>query len=78
MPGIGGDWATLSSQNERLMRAADSEVRQADNGPVSPEPARWAELASQRERLIELSDPLYLLAASPQQPSGFRLAASTA
>ncbi len=77
MSSIGGDWATLSSQNERLMRAADSEVRQAD-GPVISESTRWAELASQRERLVELSDPLYGLAASPRQPPGFRLAASTA
>jgi hypothetical protein len=78
MSSISGEWATLGSQNERLMRAGDSELREADNGPVTPAPARWAELASQRERLIELSDPLCGLAAPPRQPSGFRLAASTA
>ena len=77
MSSISREWATLGSQNERLVRAADSKVREADSGPVTPAPARWAELASQRERLIDLSDPLYGLAAPARQPSGFRLAAST-
>jgi hypothetical protein len=78
MSGISGDWAMLASQNERLLRTADTQADQADGKPVSPGPARWAELASQRERLLELSDPLYRLASSPQRPSNFRLAASSA
>ena len=76
MPGISGDWAELASQYERLLRAADMQLRQADDGPVTSEPVRWAELASQRERLIEHSDPQFRLASSPQQAAGFRLAAA--
>jgi hypothetical protein len=76
MPGISEDWAELASQNERLLRAADMQLRQADSDSVTSDPARWAELASQRERIIEHSDPQFRLASSPQQASGFRLAAS--
>jgi hypothetical protein len=75
---ISGNWADLASQNERLLRAADTRLGQANDGPETTESARWTELASQRERLIAHSDPLYRLASSPQPPSGFRLAASAA
>ncbi len=78
MSSISGNWAELASQNERLLRAADTQLGQADYTPETAEPARWTELASQRERLIAHSDPLYRLVSSPQLPSGFRLAASAA
>jgi hypothetical protein len=78
MSSISGNWADLASQNERLLRAADTQLRQADDGPETAEPPPWTELASQRERLIAHSDPLYRLASSPEHPSGFRLAASAA
>jgi hypothetical protein len=77
MSRISGDWAALASQHERLLQEADTKLRQSGQSPVTPDSARWAELASQRERLVECSDPLYGLASSPQ-PSGFRLAATTA
>jgi hypothetical protein len=75
---VSEDWAELASQNERLLRAADTQLRQASNDPVTSASTRWAELASQRERLVELSDPLYRLASSPRHPAAFRLAASAA
>jgi hypothetical protein len=78
MSSISGTWAELASQNERLLRAADAQLGQADDNPGTADPARWAELASQRERLVAHSDPLYRLANSAQNPSGFRLAASAA
>ncbi len=78
MSSISGNWAELASQNERLLRAADTRLEQADGNPGTAESARWAELASQRERLIAHSDPLYRLASSPGLPSGPRLAASAA
>lgn len=71
-------WAELASNNERLLRAADTQLGQADADPENTEPARWAELASQRERLVGDVDPLIRLAGSPQPPSGYRLAASAA
>jgi hypothetical protein len=78
MSRISGNWEELASQNERLLRAADSHLGRTDDDPATAQPARWTELASQRERLIAHSDPLYGLASSPQPPSGFRLAASAA
>jgi hypothetical protein len=78
MSSISGHWAELASQNERLLRAADTQLGRAHGDPGTAEPARWAELASPRERLIAHSDPLYRLANSPQLSSGFRLAASAA
>ncbi len=77
MSSISGTWAELASQNERLLRAADTQLGQVDD-PETTESARWAELASQRERVIGHSDPLSRLANSAQLPSGFRLAASAA
>jgi hypothetical protein len=78
MSSISGNWAELTSQNERLLRAADAQLERADGSPGTAESARWAELASQRERLVAHSDPLYRLASSPRPPSGPRLAASAA
>jgi hypothetical protein len=78
MSSISGNWEALATQNERLLRAADTQLGRADDDPATAQPARWTELASQRERLIAHSDPLYRLASSPQPPSGFRLAASAA
>jgi hypothetical protein len=78
MSSISGNWVDLASQNERLLRAADTQLGQADHNPGTVESARWAELASQRERLVPHSDPLYGLASSPQPSSGLRLAASAA
>jgi hypothetical protein len=74
MSSISKNWAELASQNERLLRAADTQLRQADDSPVTTDPARWAELASQRERLFEHSDPQYRLASSPRHHSALRLA----
>jgi hypothetical protein len=78
MASISGNWAELGSHNERLLRAADTQLGQAHDDPETAVSARWDELASQRERLVEHSDPLYRLASSPQPSSGFRLAASAA
>jgi hypothetical protein len=78
MSSISGTWAELASINERLLRAADTQLGQADASPETTEPARWAELASQRERLVGDANPLVRLASSPQPPSGYRLAASAA
>jgi hypothetical protein len=72
------DWEALTSQNERLMHAADTALGSADDGPVRPGSARWTELASQRERLVEVSDPLYGLASSAKRQPGLRLAAPAA
>jgi hypothetical protein len=78
MSSISGNWAELASNNERLLRAADTQLGTADANPGTAEPARWAELASQRERLVGDADPLFGLASSPQPPAGYRLAASAA
>jgi hypothetical protein len=78
MSSSSADWEALTSQNERLIHAADTALRSADDGPVSPGSARWAELASQRERLVAVSDPLYGLTGSAERRAGLRLAAPAA
>ena len=71
MSGIGGDWAVLSSEHERLVLSAEDKPRTAY--PVCEPSAPWAELASQRERLIELAAPLSGLASSSDTAAGPRL-----
>jgi hypothetical protein len=75
MSGICGDWtaqewAALSSENERLARAAGDST--GTSSPAGTVPARWAELASQRERLVATAPPLGGLASSYAE-SGLRL-----
>jgi hypothetical protein len=62
MSGICGNWTALSSENERLARAAGDST--GASGPAGTVPARWAELASQRERLVATAPPLSGLASS--------------
>jgi hypothetical protein len=62
MSGICGNWTALSSENERLARAAGDST--GASSPAGKVPARWAELASQRERLVAAAPPLSGLASS--------------
>jgi hypothetical protein len=77
MSGNGGMWGDLSSQNERLVRAADPAASSTRVTSMAA-PAQWAELASQSERLIETSDPMFRLASSSHAVPGMRLVASAA
>jgi hypothetical protein len=68
-------WAELSSQNERVVQAGDSE-----SGVECPAGARsgWDELASQGERVVDAADPMFRRAEAYHGPAGLRLVASAA
>lgn len=71
MPSGDGRWAELSSQNERVIKPGDPEIRSADE-------ARWAELASCRERLVDTADPLLPRESGRHRNTGMRLVAGAA
>jgi hypothetical protein len=77
MSGNGGMWGDLSSQNERLVQAAEPTAI-STSFIAAAAPAQWAELASQSERLIDFSDPLFRPASSGHAVPGMRLVASAA
>ena len=77
MLGTGGMWGDLSSQNERLVQAAEPTASSTSSASTAA-PAQWAELASQSERLIATSDPMFRLASSSHAVPGMRLVAGAA
>lgn len=75
MPSGADRWAELSSQNERVVQAGDSE--KSSECPAG-ERSGWAELASQRERVVDASDPMFRRVEAYHGAAGMRLVAGAA
>jgi hypothetical protein len=74
MPSGADRWAELSSQNERVVQAGDSEHSSSSGGARSG----WDDLASQRERVVDVADPMFRRDQAYHGPAGMRLVAGAA